>query len=127
MPNVSVLLRCYISRIQFCLLPIHIWSLLISRVQAEPLFIIVGSPSISFVDLGTAVMDQAENNSKKDEFVIVESPISFADDETHIVDQDGRAVYCEVCEMWLNGPEKYKDHRHTKKHKKKLKAHICKA
>ena len=127
MPNSSVLLHCYISRIQFYLLPFHIWTLLISRVQAEPLFIIVGSPSISFVDLGTAVMDQAEKNSKKDEYVIVESPISFADDETHIVHQDGRWMFCEICEIWQNGPEQLEDHRQSKKHKKKLKEHIRKA
>ena len=28
------------------------------------------------------------------------------------------AVYCEDCEMWLNGPTQWEDHKIGKKHKK---------
>ncbi len=33
--------------------------------------------------------------------------------------QDG-AVYCQDCEMWLNGPTQWEDHKFGKKHKKNL-------
>ena len=33
---------------------------------------------------------------------------------------DSEAVYCEVCEMWLNGPLQWEDHRIGKKHKKNI-------
>ena len=29
-------------------------------------------------------------------------------------------IYCECCEMWLNGPSQYDDHKIGKRHKKKL-------
>lgn len=35
--------------------------------------------------------------------------------------KEGDAVYCETCEMWLNGPQQYEDHRIGKKHKKNCK------
>ena len=28
------------------------------------------------------------------------------------------AVYCEMCEMWLNGPTQWEDHKIGKEHKK---------
>ena len=31
---------------------------------------------------------------------------------------DNSAIYCEYCEMWLNGPTQYEDHKIGKKHKK---------
>ena len=34
---------------------------------------------------------------------------------------DAGAVYCEDCEMWLNGPTQWEDHKIGKKHKKNLK------
>ena len=34
---------------------------------------------------------------------------------------EGDAVYCETCEMWLNGPTQWEDHRIGKKHRKNLK------
>jgi hypothetical protein len=34
---------------------------------------------------------------------------------------DSQAVYCEDCEMWLNGPTQWEDHKIGKKHKKNLK------
>ena len=34
-------------------------------------------------------------------------------------EQDG-AVYCQDCEMWLNGPTQWEDHKFGKKHKKNL-------
>jgi len=43
-----------------------------------------------------------------------------ADDE-----EKGDAVYCEVCEMWLNGPTQWEDHRIGKKHKKNCKRQEC--
>ena len=33
----------------------------------------------------------------------------------------GSAVYCDICESWLNGPTQWEDHRIGKKHKKNLK------
>ena len=33
------------------------------------------------------------------------------------VNENG-AVYCEYCEMWLNGPTQWEDHKIGKKHKK---------
>ncbi len=34
---------------------------------------------------------------------------------------DSQAVYCEDCEMWLNGPTQWEDHKIGKKHTKNLK------
>jgi hypothetical protein len=34
---------------------------------------------------------------------------------------DSQAVYCEDCEMWLNGPTQWEDHKIGKKHRKNLK------
>ena len=33
---------------------------------------------------------------------------------------DGPAVYCDDCEMWLNGSTQFEDHKISKKHKKSL-------
>ena len=33
------------------------------------------------------------------------------------IEEEG-AVYCEDCEMWLNGPTQWEDHKIGKKHKK---------
>lgn len=33
----------------------------------------------------------------------------------------GQAVYCETCEMWLNGPTQWEDHKKGKKHGKNIK------
>ena len=30
------------------------------------------------------------------------------------------AVYCEVCEFWLNGPTEWEDHKIGKKHKRRI-------
>ena len=35
------------------------------------------------------------------------------------VNENG-AVYCEYCEMWLNGPTQWEDHKIGKKHKKNV-------
>ena len=35
--------------------------------------------------------------------------------------EDNGAVYCDMCEMWLNGPTQWQDHRIGKKHKKNSK------
>ena len=35
------------------------------------------------------------------------------------VNEDG-AVYCKHCEMWLNGPTQWEDHKIGKKHKKNV-------
>ena len=32
----------------------------------------------------------------------------------------GEAVYCDVCEMWLNGHQQWEDHERGKKHQKNL-------
>ena len=37
------------------------------------------------------------------------------------MDKESGSVYCEDCEMWLNGPTQYEDHLHGKKHKNNLK------
>ena len=34
--------------------------------------------------------------------------------------EDDGAVYCLDCEMWLNGPTQWEDHKWGKKHKKNL-------
>jgi hypothetical protein len=34
----------------------------------------------------------------------------------------GDAIYCEYCEMWLNGPTQFSDHLIGKKHRKHRKA-----
>ena len=34
------------------------------------------------------------------------------------VEEERRVVYCESCQMWLNGPEQWQDHLISKKHKK---------
>ena len=34
--------------------------------------------------------------------------------------EDDGAVYCQDCEMWLNGPVQWEDHKWGKKHKKNL-------
>ena len=36
------------------------------------------------------------------------------------IEEEG-AVYCEDCEMWLNGPTQWEDHKIGKKHKKRSK------
>jgi len=37
------------------------------------------------------------------------------------VTESGAAKYCEDCEMWLNGPTQWEDHKIGKKHKKNVK------
>ena len=34
------------------------------------------------------------------------------------VEAQCRNIYCETCEMWVNGPEQWQDHSIGKKHKK---------
>ena len=34
---------------------------------------------------------------------------------------DNQAIHCNVCNMWLNGPSQWEDHKIGKKHKKNLK------
>ena len=52
------------------------------------------------------------------EFVAEACPVLAANDEML---RDGQAVYCEDCEMWLNGPTQREDHKIGKKHKHKKK------
>ena len=43
------------------------------------------------------------------------------DEELEILrESDPEAEYCEICEMWLNGPTQWEDHRIGKKHKKNI-------
>ena len=36
------------------------------------------------------------------------------------IDTSGQAIYCKDCDMWLNGPKQWKDHKIGKKHKKNI-------
>ena len=36
-------------------------------------------------------------------------------------DKDANCVYCEYCQMWLNGPTQWEDHKIGKKHTKNVK------
>ena len=42
-------------------------------------------------------------------------------DETNGPPENGAAKYCPDCEMWLNGPIQWEDHKIGKKHKKNVK------
>ena len=39
-------------------------------------------------------------------------------ESTATQDEEDGAVYCDMCEMWLNGPTQWEDHKIGKKHKK---------
>ena len=41
-------------------------------------------------------------------------------ESTATQDEEDGAVYCEWCEMWLNGPTQWEDHKIGKKHKKNI-------
>ena len=38
--------------------------------------------------------------------------------------ESGGSVYCQLCEMWLNGPTQLEDHKIGKKHKKNVRSRL---
>ena len=46
--------------------------------------------------------------------------IHDAEGYTLQVAPDGKGVFCDVCEMWLNGLVQWEDHKIGKKHRKNL-------
>ena len=50
-----------------------------------------------------------------------ESAVDEKEESRPEPDQEGVAVYCEECDMWLNGPTQWEDHKVGKKHKKNMK------
>ena len=48
---------------------------------------------------------------------VAEDP-DMANNANPALDATTQAKYCKICEMWLNGPTQYEDHKIGKKHKK---------
>ena len=49
-----------------------------------------------------------------------ESHRDDGEDSDNAGPESGGAKYCDLCEMWLNGPTQWEDHKIGKKHKKNL-------
>ena len=50
-----------------------------------------------------------------------EDPLAPEEDHPAANLEWGLAIYCEECEMWLNGGTQWEDHKIGKKHKKNVK------
>ena len=56
----------------------------------------------------------------REEYFVDDDSI-LADDNAYDKPENGAAKYCPDCEMWLNGPTQWDDHKIGKKHKKNVK------
>ena len=68
----------------------------------------------------TALLRAPYMDLPREEYLVDDDSI-LADDNAYDRPENGAAKYCPDCEMWLNGPTQWEDHKIGKKHKKNVK------